>query len=156
MMLFLCKKTYVKSNDAYRKDDDMNGIETLPIAHYCVYAIQHNVTGRIYVGISKDLTSRINTHLSALRGGYHTNAMMQADFNEFGEDLSVFKLEEFDYPQYPYGDPRRTEYTRHEKAWMEKLGTNNPQVGYNVNDVHFRAKPKEYEIVDGAPTPNEP
>lgn len=128
----------------------------LPMTHYYVYAIQHNVTGRIYVGITKDIRRRINAHFASLRGGYHTNPMMQADFDEFGEDLTVFNLEEFEYPQYPYGDPRRTEWQKREKEWMVKLGTNNPEIGYNSNDVYFRFKAKEYEIVDAVPTPNEP
>lgn len=132
----------------------MSKPKELPMVHYHVYAIQHNATGRIYVGITKDIKTRINAHFTSLKGGYHSNPMLQADFNEFGDDLTVFSLEEFEYPQYPYGDPRRTEWQKREKEWMIRLGTYYPRIGYNCNDVHFRFKPREYEIVDAVPIPN--
>ena len=36
-----------------------------------VYAIQHNVTGRIYVGSTKNTTKRYLSHMAELRKGTH-------------------------------------------------------------------------------------
>ncbi len=111
-----------------------------------VYAIQHNVTGRIYVGSTKNTTKRYLAHMNDLKKGKHCNRAMQKDFNKYGEDYSLYVLDTIDsYEQ------RDMEY-----YWMEKLKTYDPRIGYNKNDPHFRRKnPREIPITKGIPTPNE-
>jgi group I intron endonuclease len=49
-----------------------------------IYIITNTVTGRRYVGRTKDVSVRFDQHLRRLRGGYHHNSMMQMDFNLYG------------------------------------------------------------------------
>lgn len=105
--------------------------------------MQHNKTGRIYVGSSENPAVRCKGHLSALRNNHHMSANMQKDFNMYGEDYSYFILDTInDHSE------RVKEY-----EWIQKLDTTNPDVGYNKKDA-FRLK---YEIPfsDGLPTPND-
>lgn len=41
-----------------------------------IYAIRHNVTGRVYVGSSAAPIKRIRSHLNALRRGKHNNSAL--------------------------------------------------------------------------------
>ena len=59
-----------------------------------IYAIRHNVTGRVYVGSSAAPIKRIRSHLNALRRGKHNNSAMQSDFDLYGDDYSAFYLGE--------------------------------------------------------------
>lgn len=109
-----------------------------------VYAIQHNITGRIYVGSSTNVSKRYRMHMALLRNGKHTNTGMQEDFNAFGENFTLFILDiATDNSQ------RSKEYD-----WMCKLRTNNPKVGYNSNDPYFRGK-SEVPFSEGIPIPND-
>ena len=89
-----------------------------------IYAIRHNQTNRVYVGSSWDTKSRIKNHIYALRGGRHKNALMQSDFDEYGEDYSYFKLGEI------------TEFSDRylEFVWMEVLHARDVAYGYNSRD----------------------
>ena len=57
-----------------------------------VYAIRHNITKRMYIGVSKNPKKRIKSHLSALRGGRHNVELMQKDFYKYGEDYTFYNL----------------------------------------------------------------
>jgi hypothetical protein len=132
----------------------MSEEKKLPMLHFTIYAIQHNETGRIYIGITQDLKTRLIGHMTALRRGGHSNPLMQTDFNEYGENYTVFNVEEFDYPEYPFGDERRNRYLQREREWMKSLNTIDPSVGYNTNEPWMRGNKHEYEVVEGVPTPN--
>ncbi len=53
----------------------------------CVYQIVNSINGRVYVGETIRGEIRWIQHLTDLRGNYHENPILQADFNEFGEDV---------------------------------------------------------------------
>ena len=111
-----------------------------------VYAIQHNVTGRIYVGSAKDVAYRYRSHLSQLRHGRHKNSEMQRDYNEHGESYSVFILAII----------KRPEDCRLEFKWMDKLKTYDPRIGYNQRDPHYRRNDGfQVPYVGGIPMTNE-
>lgn len=101
-----------------------------------VYALQHNKTGRMYIGSTANLERRYRAHMSALRNGKHNNEEMQKDFNEFGEDYSVFILEEIKN----YSDRFR------EYELMKEYGTFDKDVGYNYKD-HSAKKAAEGRMV---------
>ena len=110
-----------------------------------VYGIQHNETGRIYIGSSQELEVRIRSHLYMLRSGTHHNALMQKDYDEYGEDYTVFEIEVINN-----ADERDREF-----YWMEKLHTDDPTIGYNGKDPHFtRGKKIVIEFTQGIPVPN--
>lgn len=89
-----------------------------------VYALKHDATGKIYVGSTDDLATRIYIHLSALRRGDHGNLNMQADFNQFGGGYTVYSL----------GVVRKYENHDLEYLWMDALGSRDPDKGYNHVD----------------------
>lgn len=108
--------------------------------HY-IYAIQHNITKRIYVGCSRKVESRYVTHIQELRRGKHSSKEMQEDFNNYGEDYSVFILEKledgFDKVRAPeFSEELLTKKTIAEVKWMRKYDT--IKNGYNAQDLLAR------------------
>lgn len=89
-----------------------------------VYAIQHNVTKKIYIGSSHDTDARYKSHIWALRAGKHSVDDMQDDYDEYGEDYSVFILDEI------------TEFAQRgrEYEWMRKYNSVDRKYGYNYKD----------------------
>lgn len=100
----------------------------------CVYGIRCKETGRIYIGSTCDLDTRVKNHFRNLKGG-HKNITsnkreskrqhpFQTDFNAFGiESFEVFILEQ-DVPKYMRDE--REEY------WIGKYHSTNPKYGYNL------------------------
>ena len=88
-----------------------------------VYAIQHNATKRIYIGSSQDVSARYLGHISSLRNGKHGVEDMQKDFDKYGEDFSLYILDEITY------ETKWKEY-----AWMRKYNSCVRGVGYNYKD----------------------
>lgn len=101
-----------------------------------VYAIQHNVTKRMYIGSSGNVESRYKDHIHMLRKGEHSVEDMQEDFDLHGEDYSLFILEKI------------TEYDKrsHEYDWMRKYKTHIRGIGYNYKDRVFTSKKVRMEI----------
>ncbi len=89
-----------------------------------IYAIQHNVTKRIYIGSSADVNSRYMSHMYKLRSGKHHIEDMQDDFIKYGEDYSLFILGEI----INYEDRFK------ECEWMEKYKSFVRGIGYNYKD----------------------
>lgn len=103
---------------------------------YTVYALRHNVTGRIYVGLTRHYKDRKRQHVLELRKGKHTNKSLQDDFNRYGDDFSFFELETLDVVHrrgYSISTP-----TEREKYWQCKFKTYDPAYGYNRCDPKYR------------------
>ena len=114
-----------------------------------VYAIQHNKTKRIYVGSSCNVRSRYINHMSLLRNGKHINEDMQDDFNEHGEDYSLFILDRINS-----FSERKKEF-----EWMIKLNSHIRGCGYNYKDTEPTIKNKLKSFIpisEGTPTPISP
>ena len=58
----------------------------------CVYQIVNSINGKVYVGETMRGELRWIGHLSRLRGNYHYNPNLQADFNKFGEDVFEWSI----------------------------------------------------------------
>jgi len=58
----------------------------------CVYQIVNSVNGRVYVGETTRGEIRWIEHRKKLRGNYHDNSNLQADFNQFGEDVFEWSI----------------------------------------------------------------
>lgn len=89
-----------------------------------VYAIQHLITKKTYIGRSAEPENRYLSHLYALRRGAHPVEDLQADFNKYGEHLAFTILDNIQN-----FDEREKEF-----QWMEKLRTYDRRYGYNYKD----------------------
>lgn len=99
-----------------------------------VYALRHEGTGKIYVGMSSRLKQRIQHHMSSLRIGKHPVEDLQFDYNNHGKEITVIVLDEVqDY------DERKKEF-----AWQIKLRTLDRRYGYNYKDPVTKWYNREY------------
>lgn len=55
-----------------------------------IYAIRHTASGRIYIGSSKQIRTRLKEHLADLRKGAHRNCYLQATFDKYGSEAFHF------------------------------------------------------------------
>ena len=92
-----------------------------------VYAIKHNITGKVYVGSTKNLKTRINSHLLLLRNHKHPVEDLQADYDKFGENFTITVEDEIEF----YSEKDK------EYEWMEKYQSHIREHGYNYKDKHF-------------------
>lgn len=57
-----------------------------------IYSIMNKISGRRYVGQSKDVEARLREHRSALSSGRHSNSYLQRSYDKHGEDAFDFGL----------------------------------------------------------------
>ena len=107
-----------------------------------VYAIQHNVTKRIYVGSSANVENRYWNHMNNLRNHKHNIEDMQSDYDNYGEDYSLYLLDEI-----KVFSERNKEY-----EWMKKLNTHTRGNGYNYKDRVMVERKKKLPLKTGIPT----
>ena len=101
---------------------------------FYIYAMQHNVTNRLYVGCTKrNIKFRFQDHIKELKGRRHRSGVMQADFDEYGADFSIFLLEKGKNRAIWIGKKFYTLAGLKEKGWMKKLDSVNS--GYNTQDL---------------------
>ena len=108
-----------------------------------VYAIQHKITKKIYIGISNCLESRYSTHLSLLKHNKHSASLMQEEYNKYGGLYDVFILDEIQN----YSE-RYKEY-----EWMKLYNTQDPRYGYNSQDRGGKRKENNFPLKSGRPEP---
>jgi group I intron endonuclease len=84
----------------------------------------------MYIGSSYNVTKRYQTHMSSLNTGNHPVEDMQRDFDEYGEDFTLFILDEINTM-----DEKDKEYD-----WMHKYNSIERGVGYNYKDHTTRRK----------------
>jgi group I intron endonuclease len=65
-----------------------------------IYLIKNNKDNKCYLGSSKNLKTRKNTHLSKLRNNKHCNIHLQRAFNRDGEDCFYFEVLEYVEPEF--------------------------------------------------------
>lgn len=96
---------------------------TLPDARYSgIYEIVNTVNWKRYVGSAVNITSRLNDHRKALRGGHHENPHLQAAWNKYGEVVFRLKVVERCEPE---------QLIEREQYWMDQLMTADNRYGYN-------------------------
>ena len=93
------------------------------LADKTIYAIQHNVTKRLYIGCSVHPEKRIREHMSRLRLGKHGNVEFQKDYDLFGNDYSFYAIQK-DVNFYKSFD--------REREWQSILKSNEVDTGYNL------------------------
>lgn len=108
-----------------------------------IYAIQHDVTGRIYVGMTDHLQHRLQGHFDDLKAHRHTNKAMQKDCDEYG----------FGYTVYTLAEVLPEEWWK-ERYYMETMRTDDPEIGYNSCDPLFNHTKSRWHFAGGMPKPN--
>ena len=106
-----------------------------------IYAIQHRITKKIYIGITNSLEARYDAHMSLLRNNKHHARLMQEEYNKFGGEYDVFVLDEV--PDY---SERYREY-----EWMKVYKTKDPRYGYNSQDKGGKRIDEKFPLRDGRP-----
>lgn len=54
-----------------------------------IYKIENTITGKFYIGSSKNIYYRLRRHLSDLRKRKHANPIMSNSFNKYGETVFI-------------------------------------------------------------------
>lgn len=108
-----------------------------------IYAIQHNPTGKVYIGITENLKFRLGAHFSSLKEQTHSNRAMQEDCDQYGFDYSVFLIDTNVQDRDMYK----------ERYYIETMHTDDPDIGYNGNDPKFQGKGR-WRYVEGLPKLN--
>ncbi len=106
-----------------------------------VYAIQHKITKKIYIGVTNSLENRYKAHLSLLRNNKHNSPLMQKEFNEYGCMYDVFILDEI----------RSYSETYKEYEWMRFYMTQDEKYGYNSQDKGRMDKTNILPLKSGRP-----
>ena len=102
-----------------------------------IYSIYCKATDKYYVGQSLDIEERLKYHLSRLRNNKHKNELLQSDFNKYGEDAFITKVEKYIEPQF---------LSSLETHFMEFYNSINN--GYNINNtkVIIRKEDKDRQL----------
>ena len=102
-----------------------------------IYSIYCKCTDMYYVGQSLDVEERMNYHKSRLRNNKHKIESLQSDYNKYGEDSFIFKVEKYIEPQF---------LNSLETHFMEFYNSINK--GYNINhtNVVIRKEDKEKQF----------
>jgi len=86
-----------------------------------IYQIKNLISGKIFIGNSKNLHGKSNSYKFQLNSGLHINRELQEDYSKNGEENFSFEvldtLEPKDDPAYKYDDDLKTL----EELWLEKL-----------------------------------
>lgn len=88
----------------------------------CVYCIENTVSGKKYIGQTKDFQKRKLSHLSALRNGRSHNRHLQFAFDKYGESSFLF---------YSIEDYEVCDLDNREQYWIKTLQT--VEYGYNLD-----------------------
>lgn len=91
--------------------------------HHYTYSIKCTENNKTYVGRTVSLRNRLRQHRNALKIGTHQNKGLQEDYNRFGADSFVFKIETVSRYR-----------TDSEEEYMRKYRSYDPRYGYN-NDA---------------------
>lgn len=90
-----------------------------------IYYIDNHKNWKGYVGCSSNtLAKRWGQHKYLLRKGEHPNPQLQEDWNRYGEhSFSAFVIDRCETNEM---------YDR-EAYHIKRLGTKDPEIGYNIN-----------------------
>ncbi len=96
-----------------------------------VYQIKNLVTGKIFIGSSKNLQARINRHKFELKFGSEAIKELQDDYNKYGEQNFSFEIIDELKPKEEPGINYKEDIEVLEQLWIEKLQPFDEK-GYNI------------------------
>ncbi len=89
-----------------------------------IYKIENTSNGKIYIGKSTNISSRIKSHLSQLQSNKHKNILFQSDFNK-GHSFKVSLIETFN------ADYDSRKLFSIEFIYISIYQSTKPEIGYN-------------------------
>lgn len=95
-----------------------------------VYQIRNVVNGKIFIGSSKNIPAKFNSHQFTLEIGSHINRKLQDEYKQFGKENFVFEILELVKPKEDPAYDYSYDIKALEKVWLEKLSPFNER-GYN-------------------------
>lgn len=104
-----------------------------------IYAIQHNLTKRIYIGCSLHFEKRIREHFTHLRNGNHNNSELQKDYDLYGNDYSFYVIEK---------NVSFYKSFEREREWQSILKSNCIETGYNLAKRESSYKISDFEKIE--------
>lgn len=112
------------------------------VSRYVVYALRCLINGKMWVGVTSSLESRIRNHMDQLRNGKHPCKELLEDYRRYGEsEFKVFVLSEG-----ILRDNRLIE----ESKYMDMYRTREPEFGYNVKHPKPKDRIEKY-LAEGLP-----
>lgn len=90
-----------------------------------IYLITNLENGKIYIGRSKNISSRLKQHKRDLIGNRHSNPYLQTSWNKYGEENFIFEPLEFLPINYTYS---------REIYWIKAYNSLDRLSGYNVEE----------------------
>ncbi len=95
-----------------------------------VYQIRNKRNGKLYIGSTKNLLGKLNSHKFQLKNNLHINLEMQKEFNEIGGEGFSFDILDCLEPREDLNYDYTEELKMLEAMWLEKLQPFNEK-GYN-------------------------
>lgn len=89
-----------------------------------IYCIENTVNGKKYVGKSKTIEHRFNSHKYNLKRGNHHNRYLQYSYNKYGKKVFIY------YTLEVVDDIKLLSIK--EMNWIDHLGTLDKRIGYNL------------------------
>lgn len=93
-----------------------------------IYKIQSKIDNKIYIGVTKSLSSRKNSHFSTLKHNKHSNSFLQNHYNKYGngDPKQIFSFELIETVKSV------EESFGREKYWVAYFKSNNRLNGFNL------------------------
>lgn len=88
-----------------------------------IYKITNTKNGKVYIGQSVSIATRINNHKRDLRNNNHINCYLQDDYNIYGEDSFTFET---------IYRCRSVYLDQAEKFYIDKYSATDRKHGYNA------------------------
>jgi len=94
-----------------------------------IYKIVNTINNKFYIGSSKDLSIRWQTHVARLERNYHHNILLQRAWDKYGSDNFVFEvIETCDI----------NKLLEREQYYLDTLSACNHSIGYNISPTAGR------------------
>lgn len=86
-----------------------------------IYQIRNLVNGKVFLGSSKNLKAKFNSYKFQLKQGTFINSLLQADYNNFGEESFTFEILDQLKPVEDLGYDYTKDLETLLELWIEKI-----------------------------------
>ncbi|MBI1938633.1 MAG: GIY-YIG nuclease family protein [Ignavibacteriales bacterium] len=99
-----------------------------------IYQIKNLVNEKIFIGSSKNLNGKLNSHKFQLENNCHVIKKLQNDFNQFGIENFSFEVIDYLEPKEGIAYDYTEDLAALEELWLEKIRPFG-EGGYNLNQI---------------------